>query len=437
MRTNINAGALIMVMLLWGLHLGYPMNLTQNWRWTVLGYLVPVYYVFTVLLMMGAAVIVVTLKQRWSKWELLWCLLPLICLPGVLHSSDIPWSLRQWFSWIIRGVIPGGIIFLNTNRKKMEAMLFWWIYPVIIAAALLGLWELYSHHNPFWDRFDYNFTGYIVKTSQPINPFYRPREDFGSYLQPRGTQGNRIPYAATLVGFLPLGLWLLKYRRRYYPAHLLAVGVLIPVLLLAQVRAVWVATLLSLLLMRTVGLLRERREMANIAAGMLICLGVFMAWPRTHNMLWNRLNSFHLADLNIRLRLDMLETAGVLRDHWFSGVGFGQFPTECKPYYHGALAWIGTADNQYLRWLTENGIPGFVLLLIFFGGLVRAGWKSIQGMKNIEQADFYKSLLVGWISIAVTFLFFDGFYWGACNMTFWSLLGIFATCMESPEFQGA
>jgi len=33
----------------------------------------------------------------------------------------------------------------------------------------------------------------------------------------------------------------------------------------------------------------------------------------------------------------------------------------------------------------------------------------------------------------VTFLFFDGFYWGACNMTFWMLLGLFAACTKSPK----
>jgi hypothetical protein len=411
------------------------MNLLQNARWTLLGYAVPIYFFFTVGLTMGAAACVLTFKRHWSRWELLWWGLPLICLPGILHSGDPLWSARQWLSWIVRGVVPGGIIFLTAKRKKTNSMLLYWIYPIIIAASLLGLREVYTNHNPLWDRFDYSFDGSIVEIAQPTNPFYRPHHDLGaySYLVPRGTQGNRIPFASTLVGFLPLGLWLLKYKKRFNAVPLIAVGILASILLLAQVRSVWLGALAAALMMQSFGLLRNRRETIKIAAGALLCLGVFLAWPKTHELLWSRFNSFHFAQSSIRERLDVLRTTEVLKDRWFLGLGFGQFPTAAKPYYPTALIWRGTPDDQYLRWAIENGIPSLLLLTAFFIGFVRAGWASIRRMKDVQEADFYKSLLVGWLSVGITFLFFDGFYWGACNMTFWSLLGLFATCLKSPE----
>jgi hypothetical protein len=429
LKKIINSGALFVVMSLWGVNLGCPLNHLQHIRWTLAGHDIPVYYFFIVMPMLAAAAGVLAFKRNWTQWELLWWLLPLICLPGILHSADPLWSLRQWLSWIIRGVIPGGVIFLLWDRQ-WEAWLLYLIYPIVIAAALLGLSELYCNHNPLWD----NSLIPIPKTSQQNDPFYRPfYSDYRDLVprRPEGTQGNRIPYAAMMLPFLPLGLWLLKYQKRFYRPHLLGVGMLVSILLLAQVRAVWVGLLASVLLMLAAGVQKNLRETAKIFIGILLCLCGFLAWPKTHALLWDRFHSFHLAEMSIRERLAVLKTARVLKNHWFVGIGFGQFPTVCRPYYPSDLPWFGTPDNQYLRWVIENGVFSFGLLLAFLAGLAHAGWKRIQCLGDARQVDFYKSLLVGWGSLAVTFLFFDGFYWGACNMTFWCLLGMFAAVLKA------
>lgn len=428
-------------MLLWGFYLGYPLNHLQHIRWTLWGAILPVYYFFAVFPMIAAATLVLIFKKNWTKWELLWWLLPAICLPGIFYSSDPIWSIRQWFGWIIRGVIPGGIIFLVAYRKRFHSILSYWIYPVIIAAALLGLGEIYYNHNPLWD----SSLILIPETSQPDNPFYRPTYSHYNLLvshRPEGTQGNRIPYASTLLAFLPLGLWLLRYRKRFYWIYFLSVGILFSILVLARVRSAWLGMLVTIILMHVVGLQRNYRETIKIILGLLLCAAIFLAWPKivvqfklqqpadpNHEMLWHRIKSFHFTERSIRERLEVLHTIKVLKDHWLVGVGFGQFPTASKPYYPSTLVWNGTPDDQYLRWVIENGVLSLVLLLAFFVGLIHAGWKKIKLMTDIQEANFYKSLLVGWLSMVVTFLFFDGFYWGACNMTFWSFLGLFATCL--------
>lgn len=420
-------------MLLWGVNLGYPLSRLQHIRWVCAGHDIPVYFFFIVFPMIGAAAAALALKRQWTRWESLWWLLPLICLPGILHSADPLWSARQWLSWIIRGVIPGGIIFLLWDRES-ESWLLYCVYSVIIAAALLGLAELYCGYNPLLDR---SLTP-IPKISQSNDPFYRPfYSHYGALrsFMPGGTQGNRIPYAAMMLPFLPLGLWLMKYKNRFYWPHLLGVGIIAAILLLAQVRAVWVGLSAVVLLMMIAGLKKNLRETAAITAGVLLCVGTFLAWPKTHALLWDSSHPFHLTELSIQQRLAVLQTAGVLKDHWFLGIGFGQFPTVCKAYYHSELPWSGTPDNQYLRWAIENGVVSFGLLSAFFVGLILAGWKRIKDLRDVQQAEFYKSLLVGWGGLAVTFLFFDGFYWGACNMTFWSLLGMFATCLKTPSDQ--
>lgn len=426
MKKSLGAAALSLVMVLWGVHLGYPLNSLQHARWTLFGYEVPVYYFFSALPMLIAAALMLTLKRGWTRWELAWCFLPLICLPGILCSSDPSWSVRQWISWVVRGVIPGGVVFLVADRERSKSILLYWVYPVIVAASLLGLAELWCNHNPLWD----GSSAFTPPTSRPDNPFYRPYESSMVSGKPWGTQGNKIPYASTLVAFLPLGLWLVKYKNKSHLASLAAVAALFSILILAQVRSAWVGMLAAIVLMRSVGMLRDLRETGRIFTGAMLCLGLFLVWPKTHDMLWERLHSFHLSQSSIHARLEVLKTANILKDHWFLGVGFGQFPKECRSYFPSQLHWEGTPDNQYLRWVIENGALGFVLLSTFFAGLVHAGLKKIRFMVDVQKADFYRALLVGWLSIAVTFLFFDGFYWGACNMTFWCLLGMFATCLK-------
>ena len=429
LKQRFDAGALLMVLLLWSCYLGYPLHLLHKSRWMLEGYRFPRYYFFFVLPMLAAAAAALTFTRRWGKWELLWWLLPLICLPGILHSDDVRWSLRQWLSWIIRGVIPGGIIFLTAHRKKLDTLLLYTVYPVILTASLLGLTELFLNYNPLWDGFDRSIAG----TSQPANPFYRPEPIMLLSTPPRGTQGNKIIYASMIVGFLPLGLWLLKYKKKFYWAHFAAIGILFSIVLLARVRAVWIGALAMLMAIQFVGLHRKPREAVKIAAGALLCLGVFLAWPKTHDMLWTRFHSFHITEQSIRERLEVLQTAKVLKDHWMFGVGFGQFPTACRPYSPSTLVWNGTPDDQYFRWMLENGVLSTILLGAFFIGLVCAGWRKIVLMADIGQADFYKSILAGWLGIASSFLFFDGFYSGACNMTFWCFLGLFATCLSSQN----
>lgn len=437
----INRVAAFSIGALWAAHLAYPMHRLQYSRWIFLGYQIPIYYFFNVFLVLGMASCVLLFKRAWSRWELMWWMLPIICLPGIFRSADHLWSVRECLSWMIRGVIPGGILFLTVRRRRALTMLVCGIYPVVVLATVLGLVEIFYHHNPIWDGFD----NAIPQISQPSNPFYRPRYGMAPDSVPRGTQGNRIPYMATLVGFLPISLWLTRYsKRRTAWIWGGTAGALFSILLLARVRSIWMGALAAFVLMPVVSLQRGWREICRMLIGIFLGLGIFISIPQTRHMLRPRFRSFHFSDHSIRNRLDLLATGVILKDRGLLGVGFGQYAAACGPYYKGERwlpyfngeTWTGSPDNQILRWTIENGIPSLGLLLAFVVGLIRACWKEIRAMKDVQSADFYKSVLVGWVSVTTTFLFFDGFYWGACNMTFWCLLGLFATSLARETADG-
>lgn len=433
---SAKAAALWIIVLIWALHLVYPMQRLQDARWLIFGNSVPIYFFFIVPPVLIAGILTVLFKRQWSKWELLWLALPLICLPGVFVSTDRLWSLRQWSSFMIRGPIPGGVLFFAA-RARSRSFIVAWIYPAILAAALIGLVEVLFHFNPIWK----DFSNVIQETGQITNPFYRPGYQMAPPTPPRGTQGNRIPYAATLVGFFPLGIWVLKHKKWPPTTAYAAVCLLSSILILAGSRSAWMGLGVSLVLMASTGLIKSRFEWLSIAGSVLFLLGAACALPGPRHALWSRLHSFHFAENGIRTRLYGWETARMLKDCWAWWVGYGQYPSAADryyrgprwlPYFHGQT-WIGTPDSQYLRWAIENGILSLTLLAAFFAGLIRESWARIQSIADAEAVDFYKALLAGWAAVATTFMFFDGYYWGACNMTFWALLGLFATSLDGAE----
>jgi hypothetical protein len=82
----------------------------------------------------------------------------------------------------------------------------------------------------------------------------------------------------------------------------------------------------------------------------------------------------------------------------------------------------------------ENGWIGLAGLILFFGCFSYAFWKRLRLLAE-EDRDFLLAVYCGWLSIALAFFFFDGFYWLGPNMTFWCLLGICFTGLKERPVQ--
>jgi hypothetical protein len=421
-----------LVFAVWAAHLAYPLQRLQAWRWSVAGHAIPAYYFLVVGPIMAAGILALA-QRRPRGWAALWWLLPAICLPGIAASADPAWSARQWASWIVRGPLPGAILFATVGGSEIEPLLKRWVYPVVVFAVLLGLGEVFLRRSVLWN----DLRNDVPAVSRQDDPFYRPADHKNVLtvsLPPQGTQGNRVPYAAILVAFLPLTLvWLEGSQASARPFQGAVSGAIIAVLLLAQVRAAWLATAATLGVMVALNRGTASRRLTLPVLTALAFLAAAVAVPSTRRDLLLRIDSFHLRENSISQRLSALETARILLVRGGRGVGFGMFPTAARAYYNSPLPWNGTPDNQYLRWAIESGLPSLTLLAAFFFGLIRACLRQLRRMKDAAQVQIYNALLAGWAGMAAMFLFFDGFYWGACNMTFWSLLGLLATCLKTSS----
>lgn len=418
------------VFLLWGVHMLGPLQQFQGYRWTLAGHEIPAYYFLVSIPLMAAAALLLALKRRWSRWELLWWLPACACLPGVLFSGDIAWSFRQWSSLLLRGIGAGGILFATLQGFRDIRGVRKWIYPVVVASACYGLLELVLDRNILYDYFRYPEIPAVADSS---NPVYRPYRYHHVSARPTGTQGNRIPYLCFLNAFLPLALWEIKYGKWKIWAWLGA-GAIYSVIVLGGSQSAWVGLLVSL--GAWTALNRQKYFSRKVAAGVLaatcLLLAIWVKMPaRSESSDVVPTLSSKLS--NIRHRLDSFATATAVQNRWLIGVGYGQYPNVYRPYYKGPYPGLTTPDNQFLRWFIETGLLGITALSVLFYGIVRAGLKRVSAMKETLEADFYKALLAGWGGIAAAFFFFDGFYWGVCNMTFWSMLGLFATCLKRRE----
>jgi hypothetical protein len=416
----------------WGLHLGYPFHKLQLVRQTFIGYSVPVYYFVTLAVTMALCLLTFSFKRSWKTWEILWCMLPLVCLPGIMASADKLWSARQWLSWIMRGIIPGGALMLASRHSGAKKLVPSLLYPIVVAGGWVAIDELWHHRNPYWDSF-WN----AVPATTAANPFYRPDAALALSQFPRGVQGNRAVSMSLLLAFVPIGVWLIRSRPRWKWPAAASLAVFCAAIISANARTAWLGAIACIFLMRAVGLDRGYSQTARALGLLTLCFGLFLANPRTAPRLLERLNSFSFANNSIHERIEVFRTVAALKDHWLAGVGYGQFPAACKAFYPATLVWNNTPDNQFLRWLLENGVAGFLGLMAFCAGLVTAGLRKLSSMSKEEEPDFYRAVLAGWLTLAVTFLFYDGFYWGASNMTFWGLLGVFATCLSTETSSAA
>src|SRR5689334_17377064 len=84
----------------------------------------------------------------------------------------------------------------------------------------------------------------------------------------------------------------------------------------------------------------------------------FVLWGPTRGRLVHRAQSFNRGNPDIQHRIGAWPTWQALRGHAAFGVGYGNYPAVYAAYYTGPFKTLATPDNQYLRWLIENGVIG-------------------------------------------------------------------------------
>jgi O-antigen ligase len=415
--------SLLTVFFLWAGVLLFPVQTLQHVTCPIGPYTVPVYYL---ILALPAAVLIG--RTLWTHpprtlvdWG--WWAVPLSCVPGVLFGVDRMWGGRQLVSFVLRGAGIAACLAGMIRTADEARLLTRWLYIVGSIICLYGICEVVFDANPLADH--YAEAGASASPAL-ANPLYQSPAGHSGSNRPMGTQGNRIPYAACLVPFIPVALWQLHSDSKNRWLHGIAAAALFGLVSYSQVRSSWVGMSAGLIAYAALSPRLQSRWLL-IGTGAVISLLLLFA-PSRHRLV-DRAQSFTRTNRDILHRTGSWPTVKALRGRALSGVGYGNYIAVYRPYYTGPFAFLPTPDNQYLRWLIENGLIGAVTLAAVLIGLARRTLKTLMQLGEPD-AEFYLAVWVAWFSMAVTFLFFDGFYWIGPNMTFWCLLGILSSCLR-------
>jgi hypothetical protein len=417
---------------LWAFALLFPVFRLQSVQWSVWGESLPVYY-FGIGIPLAAIVLYTWIYHRprtTVQWA--WWLFPFACLPGIMLAPDGRlWALREWTGLFFRGLALGASFacLLESAQARRIAS---WILLAGIAAGCFGLFELATDKNPLLNDFQDRLASEKVP-DVPRSPYlYRTPTGFAGSKSPMGTQGNRLAYMLCIVPFIPLAAWRFQAGGRWRWFYLAALIALLGLTLWAAVVTGWVGLLAGGMAYFLLMARRHPKMLRNGLAGLAGMFVLSLCVPATRSSLSRGLEHCTMDNRDVAHRVASYRVAGVLKEHPLFGAGYGRYPKVYQAYYRGPIPRDDSPDNQFLRWLIENGIVGFAGLLAFLFIVVRDSLRGLAALPPEDQ-DLYRAAAAGCCSIAAMMMFFDGFGWIGPNMTFWCLLGILSSAAVPRE----
>jgi O-antigen ligase len=191
--------------------------------------------------------------------------------------------------------------------------------------------------------------------------------------RPAGFAGSWDAGAAMMQMVLPvlLAYYFIVEDKVWHRRALVGIGIVLLGLLLTKVRGAWMAMLVSAVTVLAVSYLRGRLSSAQtfrVAAGGLAIL--MLAAPfvvaRMVTGAWGE------------DRLPLIYTAWhMFKANWLLGVGANNYSFYIEQYLPITLrhTWEAGVHNEYLMWLAETGIPGFLMYYTLLLVMIRRLWK--------------------------------------------------------------
>lgn len=142
---------------------------------------------------------------------------------------------------------------------------------------------------------------------------------------------------------------------------------------------------------------------------------------------FNRILSiFNFADSSTAYRFKMwdITIGGVIRDHFFTGVGLGHLPFKqtfetyirTMPIYH--------SHNTFLQVFAELGLMGFLIFIFLIGTVFKVGYVWLIKSKERYYNIMGSAMLGGFFGVLVHGFFENVLYLTKITLTFWILIAL-------------
>ena len=355
-----------------------------------------------------------------------------IPLPG------IPLSLNQimgilfvisWTSWLARGkavleksrhtfFLSVLVIYFVINcffAEDLDSGLYHLRYLLIdffLAVAIASMLRKQSHfHFLFWIILIFTLGSALLGAFElvtGIDVFTKSGTKWMGRLRINGAAPNAIVYAHQLTFSLPLGYYLFC-EAKSFSIRFFALAISIFITLIALFTFNRQTIIIVLILYFLIALVYKNRY-SKILLGMIISI-LLISSPIVVHQMWSRLRTIGSIkrDRSLAFRLDGIQVGlEVLRRKPLMGIGLGSYPTTWHKYlppgkgrqiqyFKGEKIYPDLCYNQLI---SEGGIIGFSLAILFFFSLLIRVWRmrqeALQG-KQREVINLYSALLTSLI----------------------------------------
>lgn len=374
------------------------------------------------------------------------CAALLFCVLQRGRREPLRWHDLMWLPLALCGYALASMYWSHTYLAAVEAIR-WFVFSLLLWLVL----NVCGRERLAWLAWGIH-GGALVASLWAVLQFWVAFDWFPQGPNPASTFVNRNFFAEFAVCTLPFGLLLLARAR---PAPL-ALGLaassalVITAILMTGTRAALIALWVQLLLVVPLLAWRchdrlawsrwPRWQQAAVPLLLLACVLALGSIPTGNSKIiaeergltalqrgLNRTQSIGPADPSLGIRMEMWRaTLDLVRARPITGVGAGAWESEI-PRYQPEGAQVETdyyVHNEFLQLVAEYGLAGWGVLVLLFGYLALAGWRTWRAPTPIEREEQVERALL--LSSLLAFLIVSciGFPWRLAATG-----ALFATCL--------
>ncbi len=132
------------------------------------------------------------------------------------------------------------------------------------------------------------------------------------------------------------------------------------------------------------------------------------------------------------------DAVSYIRDFLLTGTGFGTFVSAYPKYRSVLTDWtIEHAHNDYLEFLAEGGIIGFLLIACFLASVIYKSYRSFKKRKDSYSIYLYVGCLAGMLSILFFSLTDFNLHIGSNGLYFFFLAGLAVSASSTRLHEGS
>ncbi|MBN1383333.1 MAG: O-antigen ligase family protein [Elusimicrobia bacterium] len=350
-----------------------------------------------------------------SRSELWVAVLIIVWIFSIVPAGNKRNSIMYISEFIVKGYILVFIIPRLIKEIMVIRTILKWIVFLASVITLVGIIEAVAGYNIFFHNLYWQYNGNYLD-------WFRggPRGGIVS------TIGHPLPLASYLLICFPLACCIYYFTRK--KIYIVVAGLLAVAILLSLSRSSTLILIFLLIIMFVI-YFNKKKILLYMALFSTLILAIVIIPKYKKNIAMRYAWKTIKYDITSSLRYYSYFTAyNILKDYPVLGVGPGNYCLIYSKYRdpryprNAEKAW-STPDNMYLRILTETGLLGFGMFLLFLGNFFK---NFLMAYRKFEERNKKLLLSLGLCLVAflLNILFYDGFDWFAPNLLFWCLWGL-------------